>query len=90
MRVWSGGLWVALASILLGCAPSGRPAASDGTMSDAPRSAAPKRITAAVLGDVNTLHSKTNLMAGAVAGLDAIEDLVNAGTAIREIGRAHV
>jgi peptide/nickel transport system substrate-binding protein len=68
----------------VGCSPRA-PQPDDARAQDAgtpPRAA--KRITAAVLADINTLHSRVNRQSGTVAGLDAVEDLVNAGLAIRD------
>ncbi len=43
---------------------------------------APKRLVVAIQGDINLFYSKANPNSGAIAGLDAVEDLVLAGMSI--------
>jgi len=70
---------ILLASLVAACAtsPGGAPRP---LAEEALRSAAPKRITAAIKFDPPTLNTKLN--PATVAGVDQIEDLVNAGLAI--------
>ena len=74
-----GAVIILLTSFMAACAtsPGGAPRLP---ADEAVRSAAPKRITAAIKFDPPTLNVKLN--PATVAGVDQIEDLVNAGLAI--------
>lgn len=64
-----------LALVLAGCAP----AAPGASQSSAPGpQSSPKRLLAAIRGDPHVLYNTLNLN-NAVPGIDAVEDLVNAG-----------
>ncbi|HEY3117745.1 MAG TPA: ABC transporter substrate-binding protein, partial [Chloroflexota bacterium] len=71
----------ALALILL--LPACAPAASLGPISESGRSitAAPKRITAAIMGEPHALYNKLNV-GGTIPGTDALEELVHSNLAI--------
>ncbi len=73
-------VWIALGAIAVGCAPT--PSSSTRTQASAAegqRPAAFKRITAAINGELASLNGKTGVFG--VPGVDASEELVNAGLA---------
>ena len=70
-------LMMVAAVLVAGCAPA-KSEPSGVSPEGSSAGAAPKRITAAIRGDPHTLYNVLNLN-NAVPGIDAIEDLVNAG-----------
>ncbi len=74
-----GLVWMLIVGLLSGCASPGAPSAAQDRAAS-PRTAAPKRITAAIKFDPPTLMTKLN--PATVAGVDQIEDLVHAGLAV--------
>jgi peptide/nickel transport system substrate-binding protein len=79
--------WVSLLLFAVSCTspPSGTtsPSPSSGPGAGAP--AAPKRFTAAISGDPNTLsNSVARAGAGGVAGLDALEYFISAGLTVQD------
>lgn len=69
-----------LAAVLLSCAPARPAAPAVETGAGQPAApAAPKRITAAIMSNAHTFYGKLNVPATGLPGLDAVEELVNAG-----------
>src|SRR5688500_4093176 len=83
-RVTRIGMFAIIAVVVLaGCAPA-TPAAPGTAREAAPQT--PKRITAAIRGQANSMaQARTQRLVGSVAGIDAIEDLVQAGLTHRGI-----
>jgi peptide/nickel transport system substrate-binding protein len=86
MRSWRqlGTAWLTLFILLAGCAPSqpSAPASQAETRGGAQPATAPspKRITIGISGDPNTLNNSIGRAgSGGVPGVDALEELVNAG-----------
>src|SRR6266545_516420 len=74
-------VWLVIAVGLAGCGPpSGQPARHAQT-SDAPRSSAPKRMTAAIRGDPKAAYHKLNVGNNFI-GTQQVERLVNAGLSV--------
>jgi peptide/nickel transport system substrate-binding protein len=79
--------WVGLLILAVSCAsppaPPSSPSTSSAPASGAP--AAPKRFTAAISGDPNTLsNSVARAGAGGVAGLDALEMFISSGLTVQD------
>jgi peptide/nickel transport system substrate-binding protein len=70
--------------LLVGCAgPAGdRRTGSAGEPGGAQRAGAPKRLTAAILGDLNTFSYLINVGVGSIRGVDEVEKLVHSGLTI--------
>src|SRR4051794_40378900 len=66
--------------VLVGCSPAPRQAAEQAAGAPAAR-ATPKRLTAVIMGDPPHFAGRFNPSIGSVPGLDAIEEMVNAGMA---------
>jgi peptide/nickel transport system substrate-binding protein len=70
--------------LLIGCAgPAGNPSTrGGGENGSGQRASAPKRVTAAILGDLNTFSYLINVGVGSIRGVDEVEKLVHAGLSI--------
>jgi peptide/nickel transport system substrate-binding protein len=67
--------------LLLGCQPVPRPVSEQAQESGVPAAAGQKRGTAVIMGDPSHFAGRFNPSIGSVPGLDALEEMVNAGTA---------
>jgi peptide/nickel transport system substrate-binding protein len=76
-----GILALALVALLVGCQAPPQSAPESPRSGAAPVSSAPKRITAAIMGDPPHFAGRYNPSIGSVPGLDVLEEMINAGMA---------
>src|SRR6266513_1707750 len=68
--------------VLTSCqTPSARPTTDSTSGAALPAQAAPKRVTAVIMGDPPHFEGRFNPSIGSVPGLDVLEEMVNAGMA---------